>query len=150
MPITRPKRIRATKQANACSTFQSDTNIHTHTHACMHTHKQRRSDYVSRAQEQIHTNQIVACCFLLLVLVCSIVDGGFWLESCNRTSVLLWTVTSLNRRRLRRRKQRRLIRSASPLYNYYSFISFHLVFTLKRTNPSFDGIKSLIDISFKL
>lgn len=73
-------------------------------------------------------------CMLLLLFrflywCAPIVDGGFWLESCNRTSVLLWTVTSLNRC-----KQRRLFCSASPLYNFILFVyfPFHFDFNIER------------------
>lgn len=89
-----------------------------------------------------------AFAFRFLCWCAPIVDGGFWMESCNRTSVLLWTVTSLNRCRFY---------SASPLYTIhiirlfqYNF-EFHTL-NLKNNNKHFDNfdtMKLCIDISFE-
>lgn len=90
-------------------------------HTAFNTQRnQERNGTIGRAAgaNSAKRNSCLPACLLLLLFrfLCwcaAIVDGGFWLESCNRTSVLLWTVTSLNRR-----SGRRLIYSASPLNKF--------------------------------
>lgn len=94
---------------------------------------------------------IVACCYSLrfFVLVCSIVDGGFWLESCNRTSVLLWTVTSLNRHNTTSAHLQCV--SSLQKKNIISFIWFRLHIEHNTTLVDVRQIRkshSLIDISY--